>query len=338
VDRRLPDDMRPCGCLPAAALRPIQRLNMASGELMNALPFDDIRALIAEGAPMASPRIAADPSLGRLGQIAAWLSCWRPGPGAPRVNRPILALYAGSHAVASRSRTAGSPETGRARLEQVAAGGAPVNAMAQSQGAGLEAFDLAIDRPVPDITEGPAMSERECAATMAFGMEALAKQPDVLLLGDISAGGDIAAAAIALALFGGEAAEWTEADEDLVAQAAQRCARQMGRGTDPLEIMRQLGGREIAAQAGAIVAARNQGVPVILGGYGAAVAAAVLQRVDARSVEHVLAGDASGSAGYRAMVGELGLTPPAKPNPVGGEGVGAVAALAALKLACDAVG
>jgi nicotinate-nucleotide--dimethylbenzimidazole phosphoribosyltransferase len=303
---------------------------------MSVLPFDDIRTLIAEAPPMASPTIAPDPLLGRLGQIAAWLSCWRAGPGAPRVIRPILALYAGSHAVAAKSAVAGSPETVRARLDLIAAGGAPVNALAQAQGAGLEAFDLAIDRPTPDITQASALSERECAATMAFGMEALAKQPDVLLLGDISAGGDIAAAAIALALFGGEAAEWCEADDDLVAEAAQRCARFMGRSRDPLEVLRQLGGRETAAMAGAIVAARNQGVPVILGGQGAAAAAAVLQRVDPRCVEHVLAGDASGSAGYRAVVGEMGLSPLTSFGIAGGEGVGAVTALAAVKLACDA--
>jgi nicotinate-nucleotide--dimethylbenzimidazole phosphoribosyltransferase len=193
----------------------------------------------------------------------------------------------------------------RARLEAVASGAAAVNGLAQAQGAGLEAFDLAVDRPVPDILEHPAMSERECAATMAFGMEALAKQPDVLLLGDISAGGRIAAAALALLLFGGEAGEWIEGDEELVARAAARARAHMGRSNDPLETLRQLGGREIAALAGAILAARTQSTPVILGGFGAALAAAVLHRLDPRTIEHVLAGDA---AGYRGVSEELGLS------------------------------
>ena len=304
---------------------------------MSALPFDDIRALIAEIPPMGPPTIKASAALGRLGEIAVWLSCWRSGAGAPHVHRPILALYAGSSNVANHSTTAGSPHRVRARLEAIAAGGAAVNAMAQGQGAGLEAFDLAIDRPAPDITQGPAMSERECAATMAFGMEALAKQPDLLLLGDISAGGNIAAAAIALALFGGEAAEWTETDEALAAQAAARCLTAMGRSKDPLEILRQLGGRETAALAGAILAARTQGVPVILGGYAAAAAAAILHRIDPRAIEHVLAGDVSRSIGYRAVIEELGLEPLTRLGVSGGEGVGAVIALPVLKLACDAV-
>ncbi|MGZ3273193.1 MAG: nicotinate-nucleotide--dimethylbenzimidazole phosphoribosyltransferase [Caulobacteraceae bacterium] len=302
---------------------------------MSVLPFDDIRALVADLPAMGEPKLQPSAKLGRLGELAAWLSCWRTGPGAPRIHRPILALYAGSHQVAQHSRLAGGTDAVRTRLEALAAGGAAVNSLAQAQGTGLEVFDLAIDRPVPDILEHPAMSERECAATMAFGMEALAKQPDLLLLGDITSGGRIAAAALALLLFGGEAQEWIQGDEALAARAAERARLQMGRSNDPLEALRQLGGREISALAGAILAARQQSVPVILGGYGAAMAAAVLQRIDPRAVEHVLAGDASG---YRGVSEEIGLSPLIDYGITAGEGLSALAALPILKLACETAG
>jgi nicotinate-nucleotide--dimethylbenzimidazole phosphoribosyltransferase len=302
---------------------------------MSALPFDDIRALIAGLPPMGEPKLQPSAKLGRLGELAAWLSCWRAGSGAPRIHRPILALYAGSNQVAQHSRSAGSPDVVRARLEAIAAGGAAVNALAQAEGAGLEAFDLAIDRPVGDILDHAAMSERDCAATMAFGMEALAKQPDLLLLADISAGGRIAAAALAMVLFGGEAGEWIEGEEAIVARAADRARAEMGRSTDPLEALRQLAGREIAALAGAILAARNQSTPVILGSNSAAVAAAVLHRIDPRAVEHVLAGDASS---YRGVSEEMGLSPLINYGITAGEGVSALAALPILKLACAAAG
>jgi len=306
---------------------------------MSGLPFDDIRVLIADLPAMGAPRLEPSAKLGRLGELAAWLSGWRPasssGSGPSRINRPILALYAGSHQVAQHSRRASTPDGVRARLEAVAAGGAAVNGLAQAQGAGLEVFDLAIDRPVPDILEHPSLSERECSATMAFGMEALAKQPDVLLLGEITSGGRIASAALALVLFGGEAGEWIEGDEAIVARAADRARAQMGRSADPLEALRQVGGREIAALAGAIVAARTQSVPVILGGYGAAMAAAVLHKIDPRAVEHVLAGDASG---YRGVAEEMGLKPLIDYGILAGEGVSALAALPMLKLACEAAG
>ncbi|MEI9889503.1 MAG: nicotinate-nucleotide--dimethylbenzimidazole phosphoribosyltransferase [Caulobacteraceae bacterium] len=73
---------------------------------------------------------------------------------------------------------------------------------------------------------------------------------------------------------------------------------------------------------------------MVLGGYGAAVAAAVLQKIDPRAVEHVLAGDASA---YRAVSQEMGLIPLIDYGIVAGEGVSALAALPMLKLACEAV-
>jgi nicotinate-nucleotide--dimethylbenzimidazole phosphoribosyltransferase len=299
------------------------------------LPFDDIRALIADAPAPAEPKAWSHDGLGRLQELAVWLSRWRP---QPRIGRPILALYAATHAVAPRAQRRATPDSVRARLELIAAGGAPVNAMAQGLGAGLEAFDLAIDRPVGDITLGPAMSERECAATMAFGMEALAKQPDILLLGDINAGGEIAAAAIALALYGGDAEAWAGADGAVVAEAAARAARDMGDSRDPLQVLRQLGGREIAAQVGAILAARSQSVPVILGGFGAAAAAAVLHRADPSTILHVLAGDCSASPGRLAVMRQLGLEPLTSLGVADLEGKGALAVLPIVKLAGDAAG
>jgi nicotinate-nucleotide--dimethylbenzimidazole phosphoribosyltransferase len=292
---------------------------------MTARPFDDIQALIA-GLPQAPPaRFEPDPALGRLGQIAAWLSRWSP-EGRPRVSRPIVALYAGSHAQDEADGL-------RARLERIAAGGAAINALAQAAGAGLEAFDLAVERPVGDIAVRAAMSERECAATMAFGMEALAKQPDLLVLGDITAGAGASAAAIALALFGGEGQDWSEREGERIAVSLAR-ARAEGE-SGPLVILRQLGGREIAAMAGAILAARNQGVPVLLDGYGAAAAAAVLHAVDAKATTHVMAGDVSPGPGHRRLLQRLGLAPVLDLGVSAGEGCGAAAAVGVLRAACE---
>lgn len=259
---------------------------------MTASPFDDLRALLSA---LPEPKFSAapDPALGRLGEIAAFLAVWRGGAG---VSRPIVALYAGS--------TGADSDGVRAALEAVASGGSAAAAIAQGTGAGLEAFDLAIDRPAGDMSVKATMSERECAATMAFGMEALAKTPDLLMPAVLGDDKGAAAAAIALALFGGEASDWS--DQPLIGAAV---ARARGEGTaDPLDWLRQLGGRQIAAVAGAIIAARTQGVPVLLDGYAAAAAGAVLQAVQPRALDHCLAAQA-GSAGHRRLLDRLGLKP-----------------------------
>jgi nicotinate-nucleotide--dimethylbenzimidazole phosphoribosyltransferase len=211
------------------------------------------------------------------------------------VNRPILALYAGAHQGASEAFDA------RARLEAIAAGEALAAKAAQHLGAGLDVFDLAIDRPVPDAAKGPAMSERECAATMAFGMEALAKQPDLLLLGAFGPGAEESARALLLAL---------------------------GAGGDPLELLRHLGGRESAALAGAILAARTQRTPVLLDGAPALAAAAVLGAIDPAAIAHCRLAQPHPAAAAIGLVAigerDLGLE----------AGAGALAVLPQVRLAC----
>jgi nicotinate-nucleotide--dimethylbenzimidazole phosphoribosyltransferase len=237
-------------------------------------PFDDIRALFDQFPPpddaAAEATRLTGADLGPMAGLAAWVARWR---GAPTILRPILSLYAGAHA-------GGDVADARARLETIASGAAPVSRAVRHLGAGLDVFDLALERPVADAALKAAMSERECAATMAFGMEALAKQPDLLILSGFGPGADQAAHDLAAALAG--EAEGRPAVQRALAEA----------GGDPLQLLRQLGGRETAALAGAILAARIQKVPVLLDGAPALAAALALNAIGAEAVAHCRIGHA----------------------------------------------
>jgi nicotinate-nucleotide--dimethylbenzimidazole phosphoribosyltransferase len=288
-------------------------------------PFNDIRALL-DGLPGPADIQPRRRGLGRLDEIATWLVAWS-GRNPPSVNRPVIAIYAGGHRLAAHLPEA--PPV-RGQLEAMAAGIAPVSQAAQAQGAGLDAFDLALDRPVADITQRAAMSEKECAATMAFGMEALAKQPDLLALGEVGTGGEGAAAAVAYALFGGEASDWS-AHPDLVEKAV---ARAKGEGaTSPLDILRQLGGREMAAITGAIVAARTQKTPVLLDSYGACAAAAVLAAIRPDAADHCMAAQVCADPGHALLLERLGFKPLFDLGLADGAGTGAAAAIGLVRLA-----
>lgn len=287
-------------------------------------PFADIRQL-AVSPPAAGPAPALEQG-GRLADIAAWLTAWT-GKAPPAVNRPVVALYAGAR------QGVGPKGWARERLEAIAAGGATVSRLAGAQGAGLEAFDLAIDRPSPDLVTKPSMSEKEAAATMAFGMEALAKQPDLLIPGVIVAEPARTAAAVCLAMFGGEAADWSDEPEPVAAAVAR--AREEGMGDDPLEVLRQLGGRETAAVAGAILAARVQKVPVLLDGYAACAAAAIVQALEPTAIDHCVAAHVSPAKGHAKVLDKLGKQPLLTLGVTDEEGVGGVSALALVKLACE---
>jgi len=290
---------------------------------MTASPFDDIRKLAAD---LPAPGVYAAPhDGGRLAEVSTWLTAWT-GKTPPAVNRPVIALYAGAR------QGVGPRGYARERLEAVASGGAAVCRLAGAQGAGLEAFDLAVDRPVPDAGLKASMSEKECAATMAFGMEALAKQPDLLIPGVIAAESDLTAAALCLALLGGAASDWSDAPE-AVSSAVARAAEESDL-TDPLQVLRQLGGRETAAVAGAILAARVQKIPVLLDGYGACAAAAVLAAINPAAIDHCIAAHLGAATGHGLLLERLGKRPLLSLDIADEEGVGGASALALVRVAC----
>jgi len=106
-------------------------------------------------------------------------------------------------------------------------------------------------------------------------------------------------------------------------------------GDDPLEVLRQLGGRETAAVAGAILAARVQKVPVLLDGYAACAAAAIVQALEPTAIDHCVAAHVSPAKGHAKVLDKLGKQPLLTLGVTDEEGVGGVSALALVKLACE---
>ena len=253
-------------------------------------------------------------------------------------------MFAANHGVGAKGVSAYPPSVTRAMLENFAAGGAAVNQICATYGIGLKIFELALDLPTGDITEVPAMDEAACAGTIAFGMEAVAGEVDLLGLGEMGIGNTTVAAAIYCALFGGTGADWvgrgTGVDDDglarKIAAVDTALATHAGHLRDPLEILRRVGGREIAALVGAILAARLQRVPVLLDGYVVTAAAAILHALEPTSIDHCLAGHVSAERAHRAALDRLGKTPILDLGLRLGEGSGAGLALGIMKsaLAC----
>jgi nicotinate-nucleotide--dimethylbenzimidazole phosphoribosyltransferase len=228
-------------------------------------------------------------------------------------------------------------------VENFAAGGAAINQICIANDLGLKVFDLALEHPTADITEEPAMDERTCAATMAFGMEAIAGGTDLLCIGEMGIGNTTIAAAIALALFGGTAEDWvgpgTGSTGDLLqrklAAVRQAVALHQAHLKDPLEVLRRLGGREIAAMAGAILAARMEKIPVIIDGFVASSAAAILYAANPEAIDHCLFGHVSAEPGHRLLLAKLGKEPLLDLGMRLGEGTGAALAASIVKAAAQ---
>ncbi|HVO13681.1 MAG TPA: nicotinate-nucleotide--dimethylbenzimidazole phosphoribosyltransferase [Alphaproteobacteria bacterium] len=278
-----------------------------------AASLDQMRALLAElpdgGAP-GRPGEGARAVLGRLGRR--------------RIERPRLAIFAAAHGVAARLPAAPGPDM-RRLIEAILERRAPVVAAAEAIDADLRLYELAWPRPSGDITHGPALDEAACTAAMAYGMVAVDATADLLCLSALGAESAIAAQAIGLALHGGQAADWAApAAARLIAQAV---ARHREPAADPFELLRRLGGEDIAAIAGAILAARFAAIPVVLDGLAAVAAAALLQRAAPGAVGHCLITGDAGTPGGQRFADRLGL--PAVPGAEPGDG--GVAAVTALR-------
>ncbi|WP_343527357.1 nicotinate-nucleotide--dimethylbenzimidazole phosphoribosyltransferase [Sphingomonas sp.] len=281
-------------------------------------------------------------SLGRLEDIAIFLAGWQ-GIERPRIERGRAVIFAGNHGVVARGVSAFPAEVTAQMVANFAAGGAAINALAAAAGLDLSVVPLDLDRPTIDFTTGPAMSVEECLAALSAGAAAVG-DADLLVLGEMGIGNTTPAAALAAASFGGAPADWIGPGTGVDAQGLSRKEGAVADGlalhrdhlTSAFEILRRLGGREIAAMAGAVLAARTKGVPVILDGFIGTAAVAPLAMTNPAITDHVLAGHCSAEPGHIRLLDRLGLRPILSLDMRLGEGSGAAVAVQVIRSAIAA--
>lgn len=318
---------------------------------MTISPFDDFRALLTNlpdpdqfAMTLARKRqielTKPKGSLGKLEDIAIWYAGWR-GEEKSIVTRPMVAVFAGNHGVTSENITPFSSDVTQQMVENFAAGGAAINQICVANDLGLKIFDLALEYPTMNITQDAAMDERGAAATMAFGMESIAGGTDLLCLGEMGIGNTTIAAALSMALFGGEAEDWTGPGTGSTGEFYQRKVEAVKKALelhkdhleDPFEIMRRLGGREIAAIIGAILAARMEKIPVILDGFVVTAAAAILYKANPHALDHCIVGHVSTEPGHHKLLAAINKVPLLDLGMHLGEGTGAAIAAGIVKTA-----
>jgi nicotinate-nucleotide--dimethylbenzimidazole phosphoribosyltransferase len=257
-------------------------------------------------------------SLGRLEEIAEWLAAWQ-GRASPRVERPRIAVFAGTHGVAARGVSAYPPEVTGQMVKNFLSGGAAINQLAGSIDADLRIYELDLDHPTDDFTKGPAMNEARAANAMAYGMMAAEPGIDVLCLGEMGIANTTTAATLCAALFGGSGADWAGPGTGVQGKAlAHKIAvidealahhRALIDQRDPLALLAAVGGEEFAAIAGAVLAARMGRIPVLLDGYACTAAAAVLHAIDRHALDHCLVAHRSAEPGHTRLLEAIGQRP-----------------------------
>jgi len=291
---------------------------------MTVASFAEIRALAADLPHADAAAIAAAAardgqltkppgSLGRLEDLALWLAAWQ-GRNPPSAEAISFLVFAGNHGVTARGISAFPAEVTVQMVANFQAGGAAINQLARLAGATLAVVPLELDRPTADFCAGPAMTEAETCAAFAAGMAAVAPA-DLACIGEMGIGNTTVAAALGAALFGGTGRDWAGPGTGLDPEGVARKAEVIDRGLalhrdrldDPLQALACLGGREIAAMAGAILACRLARVPVLLDGFVNCAAAAVLHRLRPGALDHCRAAHRSAEPAAGRLLGHLDL-------------------------------
>jgi len=277
-------------------------------------------------------------SLGRLEDIAAWMCGWQ-RTLQPRTEKAHTLVFAGNHGVTRQGVSAFPAEVTVQMVANFASGGAAINQLCNAIPSQLQVIPLSLEKPTADFTQTPAMSADECADAFAAGMNAVPADADIIILGEMGIGNTTAAAAVAYALAGGMAENWVGSGTGInpamlrhkrdVVTKAVALHRSYLKGT--LALLQHVGGRELAAIAGAVWRARELGIPVILDGYVVTAAAAALQLVNRDMLSHCITGHKSVEPGHERLLEWLKMKPLLDLDMRLGEGSGAQVALSIVR-------
>jgi nicotinate-nucleotide--dimethylbenzimidazole phosphoribosyltransferase len=312
-------------------------------QLLHRLPTADADAAAAVRKRAAQVLRPAG-AFARLDEVAAWLAGWQ-HTIRPSVARPTTVLFAADHGVAGHGVSAYPADVTVAMLRALNDGVATANAMAAVVGAELVICDVGVGRPTGPLHLQSALSPERFAECVAAGRRAVRSlNADLLVLGELGIGNTTAAAAVCAALYDGAAADWTGrgtgvddagyARKTAVVDAARQ---RLGKYASPLDVLREVGGAELAAIAGAVLQARLQSIPVILDGYVVTAAVAPLDKQDPGALDHCIAGHCSGQPGHRRVLDRLGKPPLLDLGLRLGEGTGAMAAIPLVRMAAACV-
>lgn len=311
-------------------------------EALADLPGPDLAARAAV-ARRAAEVLRPHGALARLDELAAWLAGWQ-RTDRPRVERPAVLVFVGDHGVVAEGISAYGSEINREMLRALREGVATASVMARLLGARLTPVDVGVGRPTGNLRREPALSAARFDECLAIGRSSVAAlDADVVVLGEMGIGNTTAAAAVCATLFGGRPSDWTGRGAGIDDAGLRRkrtvvsAARRRVGAADPFDILRQLGGTELVALAGATLEARARSLPVILDGYVVGAAVAPLAVVRPGALDHCLAGHVSAEPGHRRLLDRLGMRPLLDLDLRLGEASGGMAALALVRLAAACV-
>ena len=299
-------------------------------------------------------------SLGMLEAVALRLAALQ-GTECPTAEHAAIVIFAADHGIAAEGVSAFPQAVTGEMVKNFACGGAAISVLAKVLDASLEVVNLGTvndpgDWPnvvravIAPMTENfalkPAMSEAQLLQALQAGHDsverALSHGAQIYIGGEMGIANTTAAAALGCALLGLAPAKLagpgTGLDHKGVAHKIAVLERvlvlHLPHIDGPLEALRRVGGFEIAALAGAYLTCAQRGLPVLVDGFIATVAALVAVRIAPSSANWLIYAHASAEPGHVLVLQALGAEPLLDLGMRLGEGSGAAVALPLLRMAC----
>ncbi|HEY7134185.1 MAG TPA: nicotinate-nucleotide--dimethylbenzimidazole phosphoribosyltransferase [Acidimicrobiia bacterium] len=349
--------------LPDAVTRAVAARSGPFGAAASAVePLDeDARAAaLARQAQLTKPA----GSLGRLEEIGVLLAAITGRCPPPIPARPAVGVFAGDHGVVASGVTPWPQDITASMVANMANGGAAINAIARQVGAAVSIVDVGVAADVrevdgvehrkvragtDDLLGGRAMTTADAYAALDVGAELasalVGRGHDLLVTGDMGIGNTTPSAALIAAFTRHDAAavtgRGTGIDDTMLATKTKVVAQAVGRVEgflDPVSVLAEVGGLEIAAIGGFVIGAAAARVPVVVDGV---IACAALLAADALVPglrRHCIAGHRSSEPGATVALAHLGLDPVLDLQLRLGEGTGACLAVPVVQAAARVLG
>ena len=275
-------------------------------------------------------------SLGVLEDLAVFLASWQ-GNEKPVLDKAQAIIFAGNHGICEQGVNPFPQEVTHLMVSNFEQGGAAMNQLCAISGAELSVKPLMLDTPTHDFTQTHAMSMDELLDAMSAGAQAVNRDANIILLGEMGIGNSTISSALAASIFGGDVADWvgagTGSDEKGIAHKISVIKAGIAKHgfCSDLSALLAFGGREQAAICGAILAARAASIPVLLDGFICTAAAAPLYALSSDLLEHCLVGHKSAELGHQKLLNAMHKTPILDLDMRLGEGTGAALALSILR-------
>ncbi|TBU93430.1 nicotinate-nucleotide--dimethylbenzimidazole phosphoribosyltransferase [Phytopseudomonas dryadis] len=299
-------------------------------------------------------------SLAQLEQLAIQLAALQ-GRERPGVERLWIAIFAADHGVVAEGVSAYPQAVTGQMLRNFVGGGAAISVLARQLGATLEVTDLGTAlplEPLPGVRHlqvgagtqnflrGPAMTPAQALIALQAGRDSVIRAAgegaELFIGGEMGIGNTTSATALACALLGCPVADLVGPGTGLDARGVQRksevieaaLALHREAAGQPVEILRRLGGFEIASLTGAYLACAQQGVAALVDGFICSVAALLAVQLNPACRDWLLFAHQSAEPGHRRVLAELQARPLLQLGLRLGEGSGAAMAVPILRLAC----